>query len=77
MQKKSGYTSHGYLFYLNQLNGNQIFISNNREHIVGEILDSVFIQNGKIVTFLAPKKPKKNDETPPIEIKRIPWRSAE
>lgn len=67
----------GICFYLNQLNGNQIFISNNREHIAGEILDAVFIRNGKIVTFLAPKKPKKNDETPPIEIKRIPWRSAE
>lgn len=62
----------GICFYLSELNGDKSFISNNRDHLAGKILEAVYIKNGKIVTFVAPENSVESSMIPSVK-KKIPW----
>lgn len=67
----------GICFHLNELNSDKSFISNNRDHLAGEILEAVYIKNGEIVRFVAPDNPEESNEVPSGEIKKISWIDVE
>lgn len=58
--------------HLKQIQNDKTFISGNRNHMAGEIIDAVYIKNGEIVPFITQEKPQKKVIVEKIK-ETIPW----
>lgn len=59
--------------HLKQTQNNETFISGNRNHMAGEIIDAVYIKDGAIVPFIAQEKSQERKIISEKPKETIPW----